>query len=364
MKKSLFLNLSLAGAGIAALTACSNPEKKELKKPNILFCIADDASFPFQGAYGCTWVKTPAFDQVANAGILFNNTYTPNAKCAPSRACILTGLNSWQLKEAANHSPHFPAEFRSVVEILGENGYQTGYTGKGWAPGDPGTVNGQPRQLIGNVYNELKKQAPTSGISNVDYMANFKAFLKKNDGKPWFFWYGGFEPHRGYEYGSGISKGEKNKREIDKVPELWPDSDTVRTDLLDYAFEFEYFDLELAKMLDILKQTGQLKNTLVIVTADNGMPFPRIKGQEYELSNHLPMAIMWPDGIKSPGRKVDSYVNFIDFAPTFLELAGLTSADTTKQFTIGKSLNCVFQHTGRKRRCRHQGLCPDRKGKT
>ena len=105
--------------------------------------------------------------------------------------------------------------------------------------------------------------------------------------------------------------------------DFWPDNETVRTDLLDYAYEIEYFDKHLEKMLALLEERGELHNSLVIVTADNGMPFPRIKGQEYEYSNHLPLAIMWKNGIKQPCRVIDDFVSFIDFAPTFLELAGI-----------------------------------------
>ncbi|MCA9442451.1 MAG: sulfatase-like hydrolase/transferase, partial [Candidatus Omnitrophica bacterium] len=60
-------------------------------RPNILFAIADDWSYGHAGAYGCSWVETPSFDRLAEGGILFRNAYTPNAKCAPSRAIILTG---------------------------------------------------------------------------------------------------------------------------------------------------------------------------------------------------------------------------------------------------------------------------------
>ena len=112
--------------------------------------------------------------------------------------------------------------------------------------------------------------------------------------------------------------------------------------MLDYAFEIEYFDLHLQKMLDLLEEKGVLDNTLVIATADNGMPFPRIKGQEYELSNHLPLAIMWKNGINSPGRAVDDYVNFIDFAPTYFELAGLNPAQTGMATIQGQSLTEIF----------------------
>lgn len=100
-------------------------------RPNILFCIADDASFPHMGAYGCSWVQTPGFDRVAKEGILFTRCYTPNAKCAPSRSCILTGRNSWQLEEAANHWPHFPSKFKTYAETLITKAANTGKIGDG-----------------------------------------------------------------------------------------------------------------------------------------------------------------------------------------------------------------------------------------
>ena len=329
---------------IGLLCSCkTETEKASTPRPNILFAIADDASFPHMGAYGCDWVKTPAFDRVAAEGILFTRAYTPNAKCAPSRSCILTGRNSWQLEEAANHVPFFPAKFKTYAEVLGENGYHVGFTAKGWAPGDPGEINGKKRQLLGPAYNEHKTDPPAKFISNNDYAANFQAFLATRDkGKPFCFWYGSTEPHRRYEYGAGIAKAEKQLSDIDKVPAFWPDNDTVRTDMLDYAFEIEYFDQHLQRMLDMLDAAGELDNTIVIVTADNGMPFPRIKGQEYEFSNHLPLAIMWKNGIKQPGRVVHDYVNFIDFAPTYLELAGVNQEASGMQAITGHSLTDIF----------------------
>jgi hypothetical protein len=98
-------------------------------------------------------------------------------------------------------------------------------------------------------------------------------------------------------------------------------------------------------MLKTLEDRDLLDNTLVIVTADNGMPFPRIKGQEYEYSNHLPLAIMWKGGIKNPGRTVEDFVNFIDFAPTYLDLAGIDAAQSGMQPIAGRSLRTIFQST-------------------
>ncbi len=169
--------LLLLGAALSACQTTNSSEEATSNRPNILFCIADDASFPHMGAYGCSWVSTPGFDRVAREGLLFTRAYTPNAKCAPSRSCILTGRNSWQLEEAVNHWPHFPAKFTTYAETLTDHGYHVGYTAKGWAPGNPGQVNGQRRQLTGTPYNTQKTTPPTAAMSDNDYAANFADFL-------------------------------------------------------------------------------------------------------------------------------------------------------------------------------------------
>jgi arylsulfatase A-like enzyme len=86
-----------------------------------------------------------------------------------------------------------------------------------------------------------------------------------------------------------------------------------------------------------------LENTIVVVTSDNGMPFPHCKGYAYNNSDHLPLAIMWPKGIAKPGRVVDDYVSFIDFAPTFLEVAGVTQSESGMAPTTGRSLTEIFK---------------------
>jgi arylsulfatase A-like enzyme len=312
-------------------------------RPNILFAVADDWG-RHAGAYGTPWVKTPAFDRIAREGLLFNNAYTPSAKCAPSRACILTGRNPWQLKAAANHICYFPPEFKTWCEALGEHGWFVGHTQKGWAPGIALTADGKPRLMTGKGFNARKAPPPTSEISANDYAANFEAFLDAAPaGQPWAFWYGCVEPHRAYEYGSGIAKGGKKLSDIDCVPGYWPDNETTRTDMLDYAFEVEHFDTHLGRMLATLEKRGLLANTLVIATSDNGMPFPRVKGNVYEFANHLPLAAMWPNGIANPGRTVDDVVSFIDFAPTFVELAGLSWVQTGMAEPAGHSLTDIFR---------------------
>jgi len=329
---------------VLTLCAVASIGVAHAERPNILFAIADDASYPHMSAYGCTWIETPAFDRVAAEGILFNRAYTPNAKCAPSRSCIITGRNPWQLDEAMNHVARFPEKFLSYVEVLEQAGYFVGKTGKGWGPGDAGTRDGKKRQLVGTPFDKHKSAPPTKGISPNDYAKNFENFLDAKEAEtPWCFWYGGFEPHRAYEYGSGVAKGGKDLSQVQDIPAIWPDDDVTRNDLLDYAYEIEHFDSHLGRMLALLEQRGELENTLVVVTADNGMPFPRVKGQEYEWSNHLPLAIMWKGGIQVPGRVVDDFVNFIDFAPTFLDVAGVDGAASGMAPMTGRSIVPIFQ---------------------
>jgi arylsulfatase A-like enzyme len=329
MKKSINI------IGVFLLTFISGYAQDLKSRPNIIICVADDAAHMGKKY---AWVKTPAFDRVATEGIRFSNAYTPNAKCSPSRACLLTGRNSWQLKEGALHWNNFPAEFKTYPEVLKDFGYFTGYTGKPWAPGNPGEVNGKERELCGMAWDNIKTQPPTTGISDNDYSANFIEFFEnKPKDKPFCFWYGGREPHRVYEYGSGLKAGKKLS-DIKEVPAFFPDNDIVRTDMLDYALEIDYFDSHVGKILDYLESTGELDNTLVIVTSDNGMPFPRAKSDEYDYSNHLPLAMMWGKNIKDPGRVIDEYVSFIDIAPTFLKAAGISWEQSGMQETPGESL--------------------------
>ncbi len=308
------------------------------KRPNILVIMFDDAGLDMS-VYGSTYVNTPAFDEIAKEGLLFNKAYTPNAKCAPSRAALMTGRNSWQLGAAANHVIYFPAKFKTYQEVLLENGYTTGHTGKGYAPGKTLTAEGAQRNVMGPAFNEKTIDPPTKYISTNDYSGNFEEFLTdapKN--KPWSFWVGSTEPHRGYEYGSGARLGNKTTDMIKNFPSYWPDNETTRNDLLDYAYEIEDTDKHIGKIMATLKKQNLLENTLVVVTSDHGMPFPRVKGDQYENANHIPMAMLWKKKMNTFGRHIDDYISFIDLAPTFLDAAKIDWKSSGIHPASGKSL--------------------------
>lgn len=313
-----FLTQAAAAGAALSLPHAGKGQQRMAGRPNILFAIADDASH--MSAYGHRWLQTPHFDRVARDGVLFSNFFVTNPKCAPSRACTLTGMHTWQLGECCNHYAVWQRELVVYPDLLAEAGYHVGYTGKPWGPGD-WQRTGRTTNPSGPAYNQFTLEPPTKGISNKDYAKNFSWFLDEQpDDTPFCFWYGGHEPHRGYELGSGVRAG---KRTADvEVPGYWPDEELVRSDMLDYALEVEWFDDQLGQMLAILEQRGELDNTLVVVTSDNGAPFPRVKGQMYEDDCHLPLAAMWPAACPA-GRQVDDFVSCIDFAPTFLQAAGV-----------------------------------------
>jgi N-sulfoglucosamine sulfohydrolase len=313
------------------------------QQPNILFVIADDWGL-HAGAYGTRWVKTPAFDRIGREGLLFENAYTPVAKCAPSRAILLTGRHAWQNGEAGNHVAAFPPKLRSWPEVLMDEGWHVGVTGKGWGPGIANDANGKPRLITGRPFNRHKSPPPTSAISNNDYAANFEDFLDAaSEGVPWCFWYGATEPHRGYEWQSGMNKGGKKIDDIEQVPAYWPDHETVRHDLLDYAFEVEHVDHHLGRMIAELEKRGLLDHTLIIVTSDHGMPFPRVKGYAYHDSNHVPLAIRWPGGIRHGGRVIGDFVDFTDLAATLLDVAGIVEKKSGMMPITGASWRPIFE---------------------
>ena len=321
MQRREFLKKSVLGlAASAALSGwtCSQPQKR----PNILFAISDDQSWPHTSAYGSEFVNTPAFDRVAREGVLFHNAFVCAPQCSPNRASILTGRYIWQNEEAGTHASSFPRHLPVFTEALKDSGYQLGYTGKPWGPGN-WQISGWERNPVGPEFSDIKyDDPPQDGIRNLDYAANFKAFLdQKSADEPFFFWYGASEPHRSYKQGSGLAAGKELENVT--VPAFLPDHPVIRGDMLDYAIEIEWFDNHLERMLDMLEERGELENTLVVVTSDNGMPFPRAKANLYEYGIHMPLAVRWGERVKS-GREVDDLISFVDFAPTFLAAAGVT----------------------------------------
>lgn len=314
---------SVLGKLIPAMAAATEPATSQAAdRPNILFLMADDWGFPHSPIYGDKTVKTPTFEQLAKEGVVFEHAYCCSPSCSPSRASVLTGQMFYRLEEAANLYTTLSAKFAVYPDILEAAGYVVGRQGKGWGPG--------------NVTAGGRKTNPAGRDAE-----NFAKFLKKLPaGKSFCYWFGSFDPHRPYRKGIGVANGMK-LADVN-VPAWLPDTDEVRSDLLDYYWMVQKFDKDCAEILKQLEGAGLAENTIVVSTGDNGMPFPRAKCHLYDCGVHQPLAIRWSAKVKG-GRRVDDYVRFDDFAPTFLQAAGLpipkdmTGGSLLDILTSGKS---------------------------
>jgi uncharacterized sulfatase len=310
------------------------------ERPNVLLAISDDQSWPHASAYGTDWVRTPAFDRVAREGVLFENAFVDAPACSPSRAALLTGRHIWQIEQAGSHWSSFPQTYVAFPTLLAEAGYHTGFTGKGWGPGN-WKVSGREHNPAGTAYND-STAGVASGLSSTDYAANFAGFLEeRSEGKagsnggerPFYFWYGSFAPHR--PYGDSLWRQKGVDPSAVEIPGFLPDVPPVRNDIANYAAEVEHFDDHLGRMIALLKEKGELENTVVIVTSDNGMPFAGAKSTLYEYGTHVPLAVRWGNEVDG-GRTTERLTNLIDLAPTILDAAGVDKP--TEHPMAGKSL--------------------------
>lgn len=312
LRRCLLISVALAVSGQALLAAAPAP------RPNILIAMSDDQSFPHTGIAGCGFVETPAFDRIAESGVLFTNAIAASPGCGPSRAAIALGRYPWQNEHSGTHHSLWLKKFTPFNDILAKHGYFVGFTGKGVTPGEH-ALGGRALDPAGPEFNEFRiKPRTNKSLDPTDYARNFEAFLaEKPEGTPFCFQLLAKEPHRSFKTGSGLKPG-KQLADVE-VPPFLPDTPEVRRDLLDYAHEIEWFDTHLARCLALLEARGELANTIVIVTSDNGMAFPSAKALCYEYGIHVPLAIAWGAQVAG-GRRVDDPVSLIDFYPTLFEI--------------------------------------------
>lgn len=322
MRPFIHITAAILFALLPALNAAESP-----RRPNVVIFLTDDESWQERSAYGWSKIPTPHFDRVAREGVLFTRGYASAPSCAPSRASLLTGRNFWELEQGAFIQAWVPAKFATLPELMAAGGYHTGYTGKGWGPG---VLAESDRTLnpAGEEFNSSQrpKEQREPGISSGDYAANFQQFLdKRKPDQPFWFWVGCHEPHtpcHAENYKKLASKYGVSLDDI-KVPGFLPDTPGVRRSRANMLYEVCHADDDLGRILNILEDRGELANTLLMVTSDNGTQVLRSKANIYDWGVHEPLAVMWPERVK-PGRNVADFVNFADLAPTILEAAGLS----------------------------------------
>ncbi len=359
------LVLTLAVLLVLPMPASFAQGDKPAKKPNIFFAFADDwgryASIYAEHEAKPTansFIKTPNFDRVAREGVLFTNAFVTAPSCTPCRSSLLSGQYFWRTGMGAILSgAHWDPAIPSYPLILhNEAGYHIGQTYKVWSPGTPNDAPYGEREYeyekAGRAFNSFSQNVTKlveQGKSLEEakqkmydeVLGNFQDFLDAREGdKPFCYWFGPTNVHRKWIKGSGKALWGLDPDDLKgKMPGFLPDVPAIREDFADYLGEAMAFDTAWGLLLKKLEETGELDNTIVVVSGDHGVPgFPHGKTNLYDFGTNVALAIRWPDGVKG-GRVVTDFVNLMDLAPTFVEAGGAKVPDVM----TGRSLMSVLK---------------------
>ncbi len=296
-------------------------------RPNILFLLSDDHSYPYLGCYGNPDVRTPNLDRFAAQGLRCDRMFVSCPQCVPSRAALMTGRSPVAVRMVRFTSP-LPAEVPALPDLLRDKGgYFTGVAGRSYHLDGP--VAGGPRGApeIGRVLVAHGLRAFTNRVDYVEKgggLENFggklAAFLDRAPpGRPWFLWLGFSDPHHAWT--ARGPRGVPDPATLTLPPHL-PDLPGVRKDLARYIAEVEHLDGDVQDVLDTLQKRGLADQTLVVFMGDNGMALPHGKGALHDPGIAVPLLVRWP-GVVKPGATTRTLISGEDFAPTLLEAAGV-----------------------------------------
>ena len=295
-------------------------------KPNIVLIIGDDMSWNDFGCYGSKVVKTPHIDRLAREGMRFTHTFLTASSCSPSRCSIISGKYPHSNGAAELHTP-LPENEIPFPLLLRQNNYYTMHAGK-WHMGPA-------------AHRAFNLFTDENGYNNGNGgEANWVRFLQERPkDKPFFCWFASTDAHR--PWGADNFKVTHNPEEVD-VPVYFADTPETRGDLASYYNEIARFDFFIGEVRRELERQGVLENTLIIVMADNGRPFPRDKTRVYDSGMKTPFVVFWPGGIRQKGKVSESLISAVDIGPTLLELAGVAIPEAYQ----GKSFTPVFKKPG------------------
>jgi arylsulfatase A-like enzyme len=271
------------------------------------------------GCYGVATVHTPALDRLAREGVCFDRAYCPSPFCSPSRAAIFTGrcphstgVNGlahggfgWDLNDDEVH----------LARYLADAGYRCEQFG---------TMHEthRPANRWGYAQHHVDPQGTASEIADIACrrihdMARSSAV----DGAraPWYFHIGFFEPHKPFDWGGATPDDSSGVT----VPPWLVGSPAARQRFAAFQGAIRNLNEGVERVLAALDASGQAENTLVLFTADHGIPFPRAKGSLYEAGLEVALLVRWPARGWVGGRRPSELISHIDHTPTILDAVGI-----------------------------------------
>ena len=287
-------------------------------KPNIVWLVAEDQSQYFFPFYGDNSVTLPNISQLLENGIVYDGMNSPYPVCAPARSAIITGMYPNSIGTGNMRAYHYNRTVRTdnesilgfpyyssklaeqikpFTQILRENGYYTTNNSKM-------DYNFKLRE---DAWDESSKEA---------------SWEKRNKDQPFFSVF-----NFGVTHESQIWLRDKQELKVDpnglSVPPFFPNDSLTRHALAVNYSNLVEMDKQMGEIIDKLKDQGLYENTYIFFYSDHGGPFPRHKRAIYDTGSKVPLVIKFPKRIKVKEKRNYDLLNFIDFAPTILSIAGL-----------------------------------------
>ena len=329
MKKLVFL---FSAAFIAILTAFI--PKKTLKlaqqKPNVIVIVADDLGYNDVGFNGCKDIPTPNIDRIAKAGVVFSSGHVTYGVCSPSRAGLLTGRYQYRfgyernpLYVTSDSTMGLSLGEETMADILGRSGYNSmlvgkwhlgahkslhptkrgfnaffGFLGGGhhyfpekWTLQNPEDANGEGESYKTKLNRNYAVVEETEYLTDA-FSREAVSFVERNQSKPFFLYLAYNAPH------GPLQATEKYLNRFENIKN--PKRKT-------YAAMVSAVDDGVGRLLDKLKETGQIDNTIIVFLSDNGGPLADngsnntpLRGQKggvFEGGIRVPFAMQWTNKI-------------------------------------------------------------------
>ena len=378
-----FMFVVVTAIGIVAALGPSQNQAAANGRPNILFIMSDDHAAHAVGAYDGRLAElnpTPNLDELAREGMRFDNVFCGNSICVPARATFVTGQYS-HTNGVRTLSGGISPDRQTLFNKFNNAGYQTAAIGKWHLKREPATDHYAVLPGQGNYFNPLLRVK-----GNGDWPHNTRRFAgynslhssnvitgqslswlknQKTNDKPFFMFVGYKSPHDNFEnaerhdwlyndvkipepaslwlraehgpadqarYGTSIGKrnGGRNMGHHMDVESSLSDRRYKRRAYQRYLKKYlrcvKAVDEGVGRVIDYLEDSGQLDNTIVIYTSDQGMMLGEHdyidKRWMYEESLRMPFIVRYPERVEQ-GSSTKALINNVDFVPTLLNLAGL-----------------------------------------
>ncbi len=321
----------------ASVFSIASAQKANEQRPNILFLLSDDHSVPFLGAYGYP-IHTPAMDQLAKGGVLFDRAFTTAPQCVPSRASLMTGRSPVAIQMTRFNAP-LPKQYVTLPAVLKKGGYYTGVCKRYYHLDGPYHKYDTINQRILDKYSlRTFKNAfdfvQVGGDHKTTPDVVNEYFNKAPKDKPFFLWVNFSDPHHAWDK-DAIEKPLDPKTL--PLPDYLPDYPGMRQAVADHCGEIIRMDEEVKWILEILEKRGLSKNTIIIFMGDNGMAFPSGKGSLHDPGLNVPLIIKGPSHLVKSAR-TSSLFSGEDLAPTLIDMAGLKVPEEMTGISFKKSL--------------------------